>query len=210
MSSLTRWIEFLLPQATAMQPGWLRDLVAGDADLLAKIRHSRSARALLTRGAYRHHGFSIPGRATLEPHQQWLMLDHSRQRALARELAIQALSDVIRTTVRGTCIASLRKELGESRYQQAIEQPALAVHGLNRAQFDEALRNGALAAFLLSVGAALLETTTRSGDPFCRLRMRFAFSPACWLARPHGLRVDGVELAARIQQATSQQAAKEN
>ena len=98
-------------------------------------------------------------------------------------------------------MAALRKALGEADYGRALRGPGLPVQGLNRAQFERALQRGALSDYLLGVGAALLETTTQGGDPFCHLRMRFAFSPPVWASRPQGLQVDAAALAARIETA---------
>jgi hypothetical protein len=60
------------------------------------------------------------------------------------------------------------------------------------------VQQGRLAEHIAGVGAALLEISAPQ-DTFCRMRMRFVFSPTCWNARPRGIRVDGADLAAHIQ-----------
>jgi hypothetical protein len=196
--SMRRWAEFLLPDALGMQVDWLRDFVRGDRGLLAQIAGSPTARRLLNRNVYRQHKISVPGRVQLSPQQQWLLLPHAAQVALARRLGLDALHESVRTTVRATSVAALRKELGDDGYRRVLAGRALPVSGLDRAAFDAALERGNFADYAVAVGAALLETTTQPGDPFCNLRMRFAFSPTCWRMRPRDIAVDREELARRI------------
>lgn len=196
--SARRWLEFLIPDALAVHVGWLRESIQGEEGLLSRVKSSPTARRLLTRSLHRHQEISVPARATLEPHQQWLMSDRTKQVTLARRLGIEALHDFIRTTVDGPSVAVLRKELGDEGYRRAVIGPGLAVSPLEREGFGAALRRGQADEYFVSVGAALLETTTESGDPFCRMRMRFAFSPACWRLRPRGICVDRAQLAARV------------
>jgi hypothetical protein len=198
MSNARRWIDFLMPDALTMHSGWIRDLVGAEARLLERIAESPTARLLLTRSAYKRHEIAVPGRVTLDSHQQWLLLSHEAQRALARRLAIEALHEAIRTTVSGSLVSALRKQLGEADYERALRGESLQVEGLDRAAFREALERHRLADYLLAIGAALLATTTHPGDPFCRARMRFAFSPKCWMSRAQGIRVDADELTRRI------------
>jgi hypothetical protein len=193
-----RWVELLLPDAATVSFAWVRDLVHGDEGLLAKITQSPTARRLLSRNLRAQHRLATPANLSLAPHQQWLLNGHVQQAALARRLGIDALHERIRTTISAAPVAALRKELGEEGYQQALAGPALDVTGLEHAGFAEALERGRLCDYLISVGAALLETTVSGTDPFCSLRMRFAFSPACWRARPRGLRVDAAQLHARL------------
>lgn len=196
--SVRRWMDFLLPDAVAMHFDWLRDATQGDRGLLAQIARSPTARRLLTLDTYRRHNIAVPGRVQLTPQQQWLLLPHASQVALARRLGLDALRDYIRTAIRASAVAALRKELGDEAYRRELQGSALPVRGLDRAGFDAALERGGLGDYVVAVGAALLETTTDRGDAFCRLRMRFAFSPACWRARPQGIAVDPDELARRI------------
>jgi hypothetical protein len=156
---------------------------------------------MLTRRAHRRHGIAVPERVSLTPNQQWLLSTPSAQIALARRLGLAAVSGFIRTTVIAASVAKLRALLGEEIYRRAVEGNGLDVRGLDRAQFDVALERGELDDYLVAVGAALLETTTQPGDPFCRVRMRFAFPPTCWGARPRSLVVDDAELAERIAEA---------
>lgn len=197
--SVRRWVDFLLPDALALHVDWLRDSMQGDQALLARIARSPTARRLLTLDTYRRHQIAVPGRVQLGPQQQWLLLPHASQVALARRLGLAALCDSIRTTIRASSVASLRKELGEEGYRCALQGSALPVRGLDRGAFDAAVERGGLGDYAVAVGAALLETTTDRGDRFCKLRMRFAFSPACWRARPQGIDVDPDELARRIE-----------
>jgi hypothetical protein len=196
--SARRWADYLLPDAFSMQLGWLLELVRGDENLLAQIARSSTARRLLARRAYAQHRITVPARAALAPHQQWLLADHMQQLALARRLGLVAAQEFIRTTVDASAVCALRKELGEDGYRAAIAGPGLVIDGLDRAAFAAALRGGRLGDHLVAVGAALLETTTQPDDAFARARMRFAFSPACWRSRPRGLRVDATQLAARL------------
>jgi hypothetical protein len=193
-----RWMDFLLPDALTVHLDWLRQLTAGDRTLLSHLLRSRSARLLLTRRLYKAHEIAVPDRVRLQPHQQWLLKDHETQRDLARRLGADALHGWIRTTVRASWVATLRGELGEDGYRQALAGPGLAVEGLEREAFDTALQQQRVADYFTALGAALLETTTSRSDPFCRLRMRFAFSPHAWQARPRGIRVDPDDLAQRI------------
>lgn len=197
-------VDYLVPDAVSMQVGWLRDLVRGDDNLLSQIAKSPTARRLLTRKAHSKHEITVPARATLPPNQQWLLLDHRRQQALAKRLGLAAVHGFVRTTVDAGSVAVLRKELGEEGYRAAIAGPGLAVQGLERAAFTTALGRGRFAEHVTAIGAALLETTTRGGDAFASLRMRFAFSPTCWHSRPKDLQVNEAEIAARITEATAQ------
>ena len=198
-----RWIDFLLPDALSVHTDWLRQFTAGDGQLLAKVMRSRSARLLLTRRLYKLHEIAVPDRVKLRANQQWLLMDHEAQRALARRLGRDALHDWIRRTVRTSAVVMLRNELGTDGYRRALAGPGLAVEGLDRYSFETALQQGHIGNYFVSVGAALLETTTDGGDPFCGLRMRFAFSPGAWQCRPRGIRVDADELARRIAEPTS-------
>ncbi len=193
-----RWIDFLLPDALTVHTDWLRQFTAGDGQLLAKVLRSRSARLLLTRRLYKLHEIAVPDRVKLQANQQWLLLDHEAQRALAQRLGRDALHDWIRQTVRASAVVMLRHELGEDGYRCALAGPGLPVEGLDRFSFETALQRGQVCNYFISVGAALLETTADGGDPFCGLRMRFAFSPSAWQCRPRGIRVDPDELARRI------------
>jgi hypothetical protein len=196
--SARRWMEFLVPDALAVHIDWLRDLVRGEDGLLTQVTQSATARRLLTRTLYRKQEMAVPERASLAPQQQWLLAAHKSQVSLARKLGIEALHDFIRTTVEAPLVAILRKALGDDGYRRALSGPGLAVTGLERAGFGAALKRGRPDEYFISVGAALLETTAQTGDPFCRLRMRFAFSPTCWRQRPQGIGVDDGQLAARV------------
>jgi hypothetical protein len=201
--SARRWVEYLIPDAISMQMEWVRDLTRGDTNLLKQIAQSPTARRLLTRTAHKRFEVPVPTRATLAPNQQWLLLDHRRQHALARRLALEALHDFVRTTVDAASVTVLRKELGEDGYRAAMAGPGLPVEGLERPAFSTAVKRGRFADYVIGVGAALLETTTRSGDAFAALRMRFAFSPACWASRPRDLQVNETDLATKITEAAS-------
>ena len=196
--SARRWINFLVPDALSMQFEWVSNAVQGNRGLLAAIAKSPSARRLLNRKVHRDFKIAVPRRPELAAHQQWLLSTPELQVALARRLGLEALHGYIRTTVRSAWVASLRKELGEERYRQAVAEAALPVAGLDRAHFDAAVARGEALEHATSVGAALLETTTPPGDTFCRMRMRFAFSSGCWTRRPQALQVDAGELARRI------------
>lgn len=193
-----RWMDFLRPDALTVHIDWLRQFVAGDGQLLAKVMRSSTARLLLTRRLYKLHEVTVPKRVKLRAEQQWLLLDHEAQRALARRLGRDALHDWIRRTVRASAVVMLRGELGEEGYRRALAGPGLPVEGLDRLAFESALQKGQIGDYFVSVGASLLETTTDGGDRFCGLRMRFAFSPSVWECRPRGIRVDTDELARRI------------
>jgi hypothetical protein len=192
------WMSFVWPNALAVHSDWLRQFTAGDGLLLAKVLRSRTARLLLIRRLYKLHEVVVPSRVKLRAHQQWLLEDHETQRALAKRLGRDALHDWIRRTVRASAVAMLRNELGERGYRRALAGPGLAVDGLDHLAFETALQRGQIGEYFVSVGAALLETTTEGGDPFCNLRMRFAFSPGTWLCRPRGIRVDAQDLERRI------------
>jgi hypothetical protein len=198
-----RWMDFLLPDALTVHTDWLRQFTAGDGQLLSRLMSSRTARMLLTRRLYKLHEIAVPERVKLRANQQWLLMDHEAQRALARRLGRDALHDWIRKTVRASAVVMLRNELGEDGYRRALAGPGLSVTGLDRYSFETALQRGEVGNYFVSVGAALLETTTDSGDPFCALRMRFAFSPSAWQCRPRGVRVDADELARRIAEPVS-------
>ena len=200
--SARRWLEFLVPDALGVHVDWLRELVQGEEGVLAHLTRSGTAARMLTRRLYQRHGIQAPARAALAPHQQWLLTGQSQQVRLARRLGIEALHELIRTTVDAPCVAGLRKVLGDEAYRAALAAQGLEVAGLERAPFAAALRGGKADEYFISVGVALLEMTTRAGDPFCRMRMRFAFSPGCWRSRPQGLAVDETQLAARVAQLT--------
>jgi hypothetical protein len=202
--SARRWAEFLLPDAIGVQLDWLRDVVRGDDGFVAQLARSPTARRLLNRTMYRRLEIPVPARVSLNPHQQWLLAGREQQLRLARQLGIEALHGLIRTTIDGRSVAVLRTEIGEEGYGRALAQPGLEVDGLDRSAFVAAVTRGRLTAYIVSVGAAVLETTTRSGDPFCGVRMRFAFSPECWRSRPRGIRVDGAQLARRIAELEAQ------
>jgi hypothetical protein len=199
--SARRWGEFLLPDAANMHLDWLRQLMTVEGGLIGRFLESPTARRMLTRRAHRRHCIAVPERVSLTANQQWLLSTPSAQIALARRLGLAAVSGFIRTTVIAASVAKLRALLGEEIYRRAVEGNGLDVRGLDRAQFDVALERGELDDYLVAVGAALLETTTQPGDPFCRVRMRFAFPPTCWGARPRSLVVDDAELAERIAEA---------
>jgi hypothetical protein len=192
------WIQFFMPNALTIHVDWLRQLTGGNGQLLAQIMRSRTARLLLTRRLYKLHEIAVPSRAKLKPNQQWLLMEHEAQRALALRLGRDALGDWIRRTVRASYVSMLRRELGENDYRRALAGPGLPVEGLDHESFETALQRGHISDYFVAVGAALLETTTDETDTFCRLRMRFAFSPSAWLARPRGIRVDADELTRRI------------
>lgn len=194
----SRWMSFLRPDAWTVHTDWLRQFAAGNSHLLSQLMNSRTARLLLSRRLYKLHEVPVPERVKLQANQQWLLEDHESQRALARRLGRDALHDWIRRTVRASAVVILRGELGEDGYRRALAGPGLSVEGLDRLAFETALQKGQVGEYLVSVGAALLETTTEGGDPFCGLRMRFAFSPSAWECRPRGIRVDSDELAHRI------------
>lgn len=198
-----RWMNFLLPDALTVHVDWLKQFTAGDGQLLAKMMRSRTARHLLTRRLYKLHEVTVPNRMKLRDDQQWLLADHKIQRALAERLGREALHHRIRRTVRASAVALLRGELGEEGYRRALAGPGLPVEGLDTVAFETALDRGQVSEYFVAVGAALLETTTAGGDPFCGLRMRFAFSPSTWLCRPRGIRVDANELARRIAEPAS-------
>lgn len=193
-----RWMDFLLPDALTVHFDWLRQFVSGDGRLLDQVMNSRTARLLLTRRLYKFHEVAVPDRVKLRANQEWLIEDHESQRELARRLGRDALHDWIRRTVRASAVVMLRGELGEEGYRRALAGPGLSVEGLDRVAFEAAVQRGQVGEFFVSVGAALLETTTDGGDPFCGLRMRFAFSPGAWQSRPRGILVDADELARRI------------
>lgn len=194
----SRWMSFLRPDAWTVHTDWLRQFTAGNSHLLTQLMSSRTARLLLSRRLYKAHEVSVPERVKLQPNQQWLLEDHESQRALARRLGRDALHDWIRKTVRASAVVILRGELGDEGYRRALAGPGLPVEGLDPLAFETALQKGRIGEYFVSVGAALLETTTEGGDPFCGLRMRFAFSPSVWESRPRGIRVDADELARRI------------
>lgn len=196
--SARRWVEFLVPDALAMQLDWIRDQLKADDTLLAQITRSPTARRLLTRAAHQRLHITVPARGSLAQHQQWLLFAHPQQVLLARNLGTEALHDFIRTTVDARSVAVLKEALGEDGYRRAVSGTGLPTEGLDRSQFEEALKRGRLTEFITGVGITLLETTTLAGDPFCQMRMRFAFSPACWRARPRGVQVDDARLHARI------------
>jgi len=196
--SARQWLEFLLPEALTMQFDWIRNLVQGDRNLVARISRSPTAQRLLNRETYKLHQVVVPDRASLEPHQQWLLWSHDRQRLLARQLGVSALHGFIRTTIDARLVASFRQQLGDEGYKRALTAPALQVEGLDRAPLVQVVQQGRLAEHVAGVGAALLEISAPD-DSFCRLRMRFVFSPACWNARPRDIRVDEADLAAHIQ-----------
>jgi hypothetical protein len=191
-------MAFLVPDALGVHIEWLHDLVRGDESLLARVKQSATARRLLTRNLHRHYEIAIPNRASLPPEQQWLLAGQPRQAALARALGIEALHDLIRTTVEAPLVAALREALGDEVYRHAVAASGLPVTGITREGFRAAVRRGRVADYFVSVGAALLETTVQTSDPFYRMRMRFAFSPACWCSRPQGIGVDSALLATRI------------
>ena len=195
--SARQWVDFLLPGALTLHFDWIRDLVRGDHNLVARISRSPTAQRLLTRQVYRWHEIVVPDRASLEPRQQWLLWRHDRQRELARALGIEALREIIRTTVDAHLVTAIRQQLGEETYRRALAGPALNVEGLERTQFVQSVQQGRLAEHIAGVGAALLETTA-PGAPFCRMRMRFVFSPTCWHSRPRNVRVDESELSAHL------------
>ena len=194
----SRWMSFLRPDAWTVHTDWLRQFTAGNSHLLAQVMNSRTARLLLSRRLYKFHEISVPERVKLQANQQWLLEEHESQRALARRLGRDALHDWIRRTVRANAVVMLRGELGAEGYRRALAGPGLSVEGLDRFAFEAALQNGQIGEYFVSVGAALLETTIDGGDPFCGLRMRFAFSPGAWECRPRGIRVNADELARRI------------
>ena len=196
--SLRRWLEFLVPDALGVHVEWAQDLVRGDESLLARVKQSATARRLLSRELHRHFEIAVPARATLAPEQRWLLAEHSRQAALARSLGIEALHDLIRTTVETPLVAALRAALGDEAYRNAVATPGAPVTGITREDFRAAVGRGRVDDYFVAVGAALLETTVQTGDPFCRMRMRFAFSPSCWRSRPRGIGVDDAWLEARI------------
>jgi hypothetical protein len=198
------WVDYFLPDVLTMHADWLRDLVRGDNNLLAQVARSPTARRLLTRKAYKRYEIPVPSRSSLAANQQWLLSDPRQQAALARRLGLEASQELVRTTVDARSVAALRRALGEDGYRAAMTGPGLRVEGLQRATFIEALQAGKLTEHLVAIGAALLETTTRESDSFARLRMRFAFSPACWRARPRGLRVDEGQLARRLEGKTGE------
>ena len=175
-----RWMDFLLPDALTVHVDWLRQFTAGDRHLLTQVLRSRTARLLLSRRLYKLHEVAVPERVKLRANQQWLLTDHEAQRALARRLGRDALHDWICKTVRASTVVALRGELGEDGYRRALAGPGLTVEGLDREAFETALQRGHIGNYFVAVGAALLETTADSGDTFCRLRMRFAFSPGAW------------------------------
>jgi hypothetical protein len=196
--STRRLVDFLIPDALAMQFDWVRNAVRGDKNLLAAIAQSPTARRLLNRRVQSEHRIAVPGSVELAPNQRWLLSTPAQQVDLARRLGFEALRGFIRTAVRASHVGLLRKVLGEDGYREALSGAALSVVGLERAHFDAALERGELADHAVSVGIALLETTTPADDSFCRLRMRFAFSRACWSSRPQNLCVDDAELARRL------------
>jgi hypothetical protein len=200
--SARRWAEFLLPDAANMHLEWLRQLMTVEGGLIGRFMASPTPKRMLTRRAHRRLGLAVPARIALAPNQQWLLSAPSAQIALARRLGLAAVSSFVRMTVIAASVAKLRALLGDEIYRRALESQGLDVRGLDRAQFDAALECGELDDYLVGVGAALLETTTQPADAFCRVRMRFAFPPACWRARPRSLGVDDAELAERIAEAT--------
>jgi hypothetical protein len=200
--SVRRWAEFLLPDALGVQVDWLREAVRADDGLLAQVARSPVARRLLNRTMHRRLEIPVPERISLGPQQQWLLAGREEQVRLARRVGIEALHRLIRTTIDGRCVAALRAELGDEGYGRAMAQAQLDVEGLDRSAFVAAVTRGRLAVYIVSVGAAVLETTTQGGDPFCSLRMRFAFSPECWRCRPRNIEVDGAQLARRIAELT--------
>ena len=143
--SARRWVEYLIPDAISMQMEWLRDLTRGDTNLVKQIAQSPTARRLLTRAAHKRFEVAVPTRATLAPNQQWLLLDHRRQHALARRLGLEALHDFVRTTVDAASVTVLRKELGEDGYRAAMAGPGLPVEGLDRSAFSTAVKRGRFA-----------------------------------------------------------------
>jgi hypothetical protein len=199
LPNVRRWVDSLLPdvEAAKLQLDWLRGIARGDRKFIAAIVQSPTARRLLNRRVYRQHRISVPGKVDLAPHQQWLLANHADQTALARRLGFDALQDNIRKTVRAAAVAAIKKELGDDGYKQALTNPSLAVTGLTQPTFDAAVNKGQIEQYAISVGAALLETTVPADD-FSRLRMQFAFSPACWRMRPRSIKVDAAALAQKI------------
>jgi len=199
IQNVRRWVDSLLPDAESakLQLDWLRGITRGDRGLIASLVHSPTARRLLNRRVYRQHRIAVPGRVDLAPHQQWLLANHADQIALARRIGFDALHDNVRKTVRASSVAALKKELGDEGYKRVLAGPSLPATGLTQAAFDAAIAKGQLEQYAIAVGAALLETTAPDDD-FSRLRMQFAFSPACWRMRPRGIEVDAATLAQRI------------
>src|SRR5687768_7293265 len=99
------WMQFFMPNALTIHADWLRQFTGGNGQLLAQIMRSRSARLLLTRRLYKLHEIAVPARAKLQPNQQWLLMEHEAQRALALRLGREALSDWIRRTVRASSVS---------------------------------------------------------------------------------------------------------
>ncbi len=198
--SLRSWTSLLLPDALNTHLDWLRDLVRGDEGMLSHVVRSPAARRLLARKTYERFGIVAPARATLTATQQWLLSTREQQLALARWLGIAALRDSIRRCVSARAVAALRRELGDEAYRKAMTQPVLLVDGLDPARFEAAIERDGVGDHLTAVGAALLESTLPTDEPFYRLRMAFIFSPACWQSRPRGLHVDPQALATLLRE----------
>lgn len=195
---LRRKAQLFFPDASGIESGWLQKVLPLDGDLLAGVQKSRHASRLLRNAVAKHYQLVVPERESLKPEQQWLLLDTSKQRDIAKQLGIYACASYIRTAVTRVAVARLREYLGEEGYlttvRAASDSHVLAVAGVQREGFDQAIAQQQIGRYISAHGIALLEQTLDSDDPFFALRMRFAFSPACWNMRPRGLSVDPARL----------------
>ncbi|MGI9286948.1 MAG: hypothetical protein ACR2P1_16300 [Pseudomonadales bacterium] len=198
-SELGRKAQLFFPDASSLEPSWLKKVLPLDSDLLSGVQKSRHASRLLRKAVAKHYQLVVPERESLKPEQQWLLLDTSKQRDIAKQLGIYACANHIRTAVTRTAVAQLRDYLGEEGYlttvRAATDVDALAVAGVQRTEFDQAVAQQYIGRYIVAHGIALLEQTLDSEDPFFALRMRFAFPPACWNMRPQGLTVDSAQLS---------------
>ncbi len=197
-TDLRRRAALFFPDASNIEPGWLQKVVALDSELLKGVQKSRQASRLVRRAVSEHYQLVVPQRESLQREQLWLLLDHSQQRDLAKKLGTQVCRHNIRTTVTREAVAQLRDYLGEEDYLQTLRSAAdssgFAVAGVQREAFDQAVAQQHIGRYVTAHGVALLEQTLDTDDPFFALRMRFAFSPACWNMRPRGLTADMEQL----------------
>lgn len=195
LSELGRKAQLFFPDASSVESGWLQKILPLNSDLLSGVQNSRHASRLLRKAVTKHYQLVVPERENLKPEQQWLLLDTSKQREIAKQLGIYACASHIRTAVTRAAVAQIRDFLGEEGYITTVRAATDAdVAGVQREGFDQAVAQQHIGHYIVAHGIALLEKTLDSDDPFFALRMRFAFPPACWNMRPEGLTVDPARL----------------
>ncbi len=202
LTSLQGFTELMLPRASNIDPAWLNKLVP--TAVLELLNGSREGSRLLTRQLYKRYRIAVPSQSSLQPQQQWLLLENRLQKQLARRLGSLACATFIRTSVKKEAVKKLSTVLGHAQYRALLTQPALPVTGLHKTDFDNALLNAQIADFLTAVGVALLELTLHDADPFFKLRIKFVFPPRCLNLRPQQpLAMEKEELAAVIENTRS-------